>query len=65
MVKTAKRKAGRPKLAPGEAYITVSLRLTGDMMEWMDDQRESRLDRPNRSTIAREIFAEAMSRDYE
>ncbi len=60
MKKITKRKAGRPKLKDGKAFVTVSLRLTREMMEWLEDQTNSRLDRPNKSVVAREIFAEKM-----
>jgi hypothetical protein len=40
--------------------VSVNLRLTREMLEWLDDQHAQRLDRPNRSTVAREVFAKVM-----
>ena len=60
MMTEKKRPVGRPKLAPGKAFVTVSLRLTQEMLDVIDMQTSARLDRPNRSAVAREVFAEWM-----
>ena len=60
MMITADRAVGRPKLPENEKLVSVNLRLTREMLEWLDDQHAQRLDRPNRSTVAREVFAKVM-----
>lgn len=55
------RGVGRPKMPEDEKLISVNLRLTPAMVEWIDRQGRERLDRPNRSTVVREALAVAMT----
>ena len=61
MTKATKRKGGRPPL--GDANMTqLSIRLPQPIIEGIDKIRTGRLDCPERSTIIRELLAEALTK---
>lgn len=59
----APRGPGRPPLDGDEAMMApITLRLPKDMHDRLDAIRASRLDRPSKATLVRELIAKALSK---
>jgi hypothetical protein len=63
MAKTAKtvRRIGRPAKPAADRMGQVAVRFPPDMVAAIDRLRAGRLDAPDRSTVIRELVAEALS----
>lgn len=58
---TKKRPRGRPPLSPDEKLLEpVMIRLPHDIMRRLEAIQASRLDRPTKSAIVRELLAKAL-----
>lgn len=57
----AARRVGRPSKAAADRMGQVAVRFPPDMVAAIDALRAARLDAPDRSTVIRELVAEALA----